>query len=508
MSSRGGVRSEVVVSLAIIMVTATTMLAGLLLWAHAEQLTRLQSVIARGLIEEARSPRFALGSLSDRVDWWSVAPGGRVGERSLDAGPIAPELLPLAEEARVREVSVIRSGAPWDPIEIAVPVRQAGEEAVAVGRIPPVVSRAALVGLLLVDSLVFVAFGSYLLRRRVVAPLLDLAGAARSIGAGGSGTRVRVEGVQEVRELAGTFNEMSEALEQRTGALEKAVSDLRQTNAQLVRARAGLDRAERLAAVGSLAAGVAHEVGNPMSALLAFLQLAERDPGLAPATRDHLARAGEQGERVRDILRQLLDFSRAPRARRSAVDPGAVLERVVSLVRAQKRYESIRFEQDRAPGVGLVQSDESLISQILLNLVVNAADAVQACPEPRIRLSLRPAHFRTRSGDGDGAVPPDRAFDAVECEVADAGPGVAETDRERIFDPFFTTKPPGAGTGLGLANAQRFAEELGGELVYAPSADLGGASFTLRLPVAEQAPAEGTAAVRGGAAVSRGSRTP
>jgi signal transduction histidine kinase len=71
----------------------------------------------------------------------------------------------------------------------------------------------------------------------------------------------------------------------------------------------------------------------------------------------------------------------------------------------------------------------------------------------------------------------------VECEVADNGPGVAEADRERIFDPVFTTKPPGAGTGLGLANAQRFAEQLGGELVYAESDSLGGASFTLRLPL-------------------------
>ena len=498
----GGVRGEVVVSLAIIMVTATTLLTAFLLWTHAEQLARLRPHVARGLITEARSPHFALGALTDG-DWWSVSAAGDVSERSVGAGLIDPELLPLAKEARLQGASVLRSGAPWDPIVLALPLGPGPASAVAVGRVQPVVSREALIALLLIDSLVFAGFGSYLLRRRVVAPLLQLAGAARSIGEGGTGTRVQVDGVEEVRDLARTFNEMSEALEERTGALEKAVGELRQTNAQLRQAREGLDRAERLAAVGQLAAGVAHEVGNPMSALLAFLQLGLRDEGLGEDGRAHLARAAEQGERVREILRQLLDFSRPPQARRVSIDLEPVLDQIESLVRAQKRYEAISFERAREPGVGTVLSDESMLSQILLNLVVNAADAVEGRAEPRIRLALRPAHWRTRRRDGDaeraGAGAPDRPFDAVECEVADSGPGVDEADRERIFDPFFTTKAPGEGTGLGLANAQRLAEEIGGELVYAASEDLGGAAFVLRLPL-EHAPAGLDGAVRGGAA--------
>lgn len=487
MRGGSGVRAEIVVSLAIIMVTATALITAFLLWAHAQQLARVRPLVARGLVEEARSPRFALGAVSDGVDWWTVSVSGRVAERSVGAGLIDDELRQLADEAGDRGMSILRSGAPWDPIMIALPIGEARREAVAVGRISPVVSRGALIGLLLIDSLVFVGFGSYLLRRRVVAPLRKLASAAHSIGEGGTGTHVQVDGVTEVRDLAHTFNEMSEALEQRTGALEKAVAELRQTNAHLSRARAGLDRAERLAAVGQLAAGVAHEVGNPMSALLAFLQLAQRDDGIGEAGRENLGRAAEQGERVREILRQLLDFSRAPRARRDTVDMEPVVERVESLVRAQRRYEGIAFERKVMPGVGVIQSDESMLSQILLNLVVNAADAVRDVDEPMIRLSLRPAHFRIRSGDaGHDAptVPEGRAFDAVECEVADNGPGVPEDERERIFDPFYTTKPPGAGTGLGLANAQRLAEEIGGELVHRCSQALGGASFTLRLPVA------------------------
>jgi len=484
MRPSGGVRAEVVVSLAIIMVTATALLSGFLLWSHSEQLARLRPLVARGMIEEARSPRFVLGATTEGVDWWSVAANGQVSEKSADAGLMTDGLHELADEARARGASVVRSGAPWDAIEFALPLGLSGPGVVAVARISPVVSREALIALLLIDSLVFVAFGGYLLRRRVVAPLLELVTAARSIGEGGAWMRVDPEGVFEVRDLARTFNDMSEALEQRTGALEKAVGELRQTNAELMRARAGLDRAERLAAVGSLAAGVAHEVGNPMSALLAFLQLAQRDEGLGEAAAGHLRRAAEQGERVRDILRQLLDFSRAPRARRTSIDLEPVVDRVVSLVSAQKQYECIRFVRERSEPVGLVESDESLLSQILLNLVVNAADAVAECTEPTIRLALRPSHFRTRNDDVDSDGASHRPYDAVECEVADNGPGVASADSERIFDPFFTTKPPGAGTGLGLANAQRFAEELGGELVYERSESLGGAAFTLRLPVA------------------------
>ncbi len=492
----GGLRTEVVISLAIVMVTATTLLSAFLLRSHAEQISRLRPLVARGLIDEARSPRFMLGGVSDGVDWWSVSPGGQVSERSAGAGLIDPSLVRLAEDARTRNRSVLQSGAPWEPIEIALPVGVGPSGPVAVGRIQPVVSRVALIAMLLIDSLVFAAFGSYLLRRRVVAPLLELAGAVRSIGEGEAGTRVAVDGVQEVRDLAHVFNDMSEALEQRTGALEKAVDELRQTNTQLTRARVGLDRAERLAAVGSLAAGVAHEVGNPMSALLAFLQLAQRDEGLGEVGRSHLARASEQGGRVREILRQLLDFSRAPRPRRVPVDLAPVLDRVMTLVDAQSRYDEIRFVQERVEGVGLVDSDESLLSQILLNLVVNAADAVAEVEHPTVRMTLRPAWFRVRQEDGDRAGPVDRAYDALECEVADNGPGVPVADRERIFDPFFTTKPPGAGTGLGLANAQRFAQEIGGELIYADSTDLGGAAFVLRLPVSVANESDGTS-VRG-----------
>jgi two-component system NtrC family sensor kinase len=500
-----GVQAEVVASLAIIMVTATALLTAFLFRTQAAQVEAVQGLIGQALLAEARSPTYAVGMTTPGVEWWTLDPDGRVVHRGSAATDLDQESRELATEARTLGGYILRSGAPWDPVRFAVPMH--GGARVAVARLPAVVSRGSVLVLLLLDSLVFAAFGAYLLRRRVVAPMRELAAAARTIGEAGPGARVAVEGVDEVCEVASAFNGMSEALEQRTGALEKAVADLREANAHLGQARVGLMRAERLAAVGSLAAGVAHEVGNPMGALLAYLELAGRDPGVGDPGRESLRRAGEQGERVRVILRQLLDFSRPPQARTGWVELSRVLEQMESLVHAQKRYEGIHFEIDCEPGVMPIRSDESIISQILLNLVINAAHAVADRPEPAIRLTLRSAHLRRRGSDGLDSGDTDRAADAVECWVEDNGPGVVESEQERIFDPFFTTKPPGEGTGLGLANAQRLAEELGGALEYRSSDSLGGAAFGLRLPrEGEGSPPErDDAGVR---ALSRESRSP
>jgi signal transduction histidine kinase len=481
MRHAGGIEREVVVSLAVLMASATGLLMGLFLWAQDIQSERLQPLLGRALLEEANGPVFRMGAVSPGIDWWIVSESGHFSEVSAMAGPIDADSLELAREVRGR-TPVVRRGAPWQPVRFAVRRR---DGSAAIARIPPALPLSALMVLLVADALVFAGFGIYLLRGRVVRPMLELSEAVRSLGQAGPGARVQVDGVREVRELAGTFNEMSEALEQRTGALEKAVGDLRQTNEQLVQARAGLDRAERLAAVGSLAAGVAHEVGNPMGALLAFLQLVERETDLSEEGRGHLARAVEQGARVREILRQLLDFSRPPQARTAWVELGRVGEQAASLARAQRRYDDIVFEVEQEPGVTPVLSDESMLAQLLLNLVLNAADAVCERADARVRITLRPGGLHVREGESREVVSGRRRADAMECVVADNGPGVVEEQRERIFDPFFTTKPPGEGTGLGLANAQRLAEELGGNLEYEQSQDLGGAAFVLRIPTAE-----------------------
>jgi signal transduction histidine kinase len=219
-----------------------------------------------------------------------------------------------------------------------------------------------------------------------------------------------------------------------------------------------------------------------MGAILAFLDLAGRDPQISDATRSHLDRAGREGQRVREILRQLLDFSRPPRGVPVSVDLESVAHEVAALVRAQRRYAAVAIEVERDSEVGPAWADGGAVTQILLNLVINAGDAVRGAAEPRVRIRVERATLDLRAGEAPEAASGRQGFDAVACRISDRGPGIAPEDHERIFDPFFTTKDPGEGTGLGLANALRLAEESGGRLDRVEAEPGWGACFLLRLP--------------------------
>jgi hypothetical protein len=485
-------------SLALVMGLATLVLVGLIVVHHERT---LRATLGPALLAEARAGAFAQPALPG-TRWWEVGPGGRFEARGPGGGAPDAETLRLAQEARARGAALLQLGGPGDAIRFAAPTGT--RRSIAVAELPESTTRALrrdpllVIGLLgAADLAVFSLCAALLLQRRVVRPLSELAAAARAVGRG-EAARAPVGGPRETAEVARAWNEMTDALERRTEDLAKAVAELRSANRELRRTRAGLDRAERLAVVGRLAAGVAHEVGNPIGAMLAFLELAARDPGLAEASRSHLERAAREGSRVRTILRQLLDFSRPTRPAPVALPLAGTLAEARELVAAQKGHRRIRFETHAADDVPAAWADPDVVLQILLNLLLNAADAVADAAEPVVRLELAPATLRSRAADAGGAGAAARAqADAVECRVSDNGSGIAEDDRERIFDPFFTTKPPGQGTGLGLSTALRLAEEMDGQLVLAEPPAGFATSFVLRLPSA----AEGAgAAVRGPAA--------
>jgi signal transduction histidine kinase len=486
-----GLLAEVVASLALVMLAATVVVV-VVLFQHGE--TRLRDVLGRALVAESRSA--ATGSAAPLLAgtvWWQLDAAGAV--RRGDAARLDEETRALAAAARGARGPLLQPGAPWEPIRFAALRPDGGVE---VARVPAAASfrlRGAplplVAGLLVLDVALFTAFGASLLRRRVVAPLEALAGATRALAEGGFEARLAEEGPRETVAVARAWNAMSEALARRTEALEKAVAELREANHALSVARTGLDRAERLASIGRLAAGVAHEVGNPMGAQLAFLDLARRDPELSEATRANLERAALQGERVRKILRQLLEFSRPPRLERVPVDVAAIAEEAAALVRAQPRYAAVSLVVECEGAAPLALADAGGVAQILLNLVLNAADAVATAKEKRVRLTVRAGVLHVREGESHEAVAALRAPDAVLCRIADTGSGIAPADRERIFDPFFTTKDPGAGTGLGLANSLRLAEELGGDLALADPPEGFTTAFELRLPTERTASACG-----------------
>lgn len=339
-------------SLALVMLLATLLLTAVWVARHEAS---LRALLGRALLAEARQARTVGDALVPGTDWWVVGADGAAVPRGAVGAPVDAETLRLAARVLEEGAPLLQPGAIWAPIRFAAPE---GAGRVVAGRLPRSASMrlravpiAVGAGVLCVDAAIFTAFGTVLLRRRVVGPLQRLGAAAHELASGSVGVRVAAEGPREAADVARAFNEMSDALEGRTEALRKAVIDLRSSNDDLRRARVGLDRAERLASVGRLAAGVAHEVGNPMGAILAFLDLASRDPGLSEETRAHLARAGREGERVRAILRQLLDFSRPPRqAVRAPVDLAEAAREARTLLDAQRRYADVDFEVVREEG--------------------------------------------------------------------------------------------------------------------------------------------------------------
>jgi two-component system NtrC family sensor kinase len=229
-----------------------------------------------------------------------------------------------------------------------------------------------------------------------------------------------------------------------------------------------LARSRRLATVGQLAAGVAHEINNPLAAITACAEATLRDLRARPETAAlasdgrwdyYLEEIVRQALRCKEITRGLLDLARQRRARRATVELNALVEQAARLF--EQRADGVAFDLKLDPAVGEVATDEAMVRQVLDNLLSNALDALDEGGRVSVETRL------------DGA--------RVAVEIADDGPGIAPDTLARIFDPFFTTKDPGRGSGLGLAISLTLAEALGGALT-AESKPGAGSRFRLWLP--------------------------
>ncbi|MBX9701558.1 MAG: PAS domain S-box protein, partial [Acetobacteraceae bacterium] len=251
--------------------------------------------------------------------------------------------------------------------------------------------------------------------------------------------------------------------------------------AEINRQRDALMQAEKLAALGSLLAGVAHELNNPLSIVLAGALMLEEEleeAGLADRA-ERAAKVRAAAERCARIVRSFLAMARQQAVRPRAVALAPVVEGVLELLAYGLRSAGVVVVREIPADLPPLLADPDHLHQVLANLVTNARQALEAAPgRRRIRIAAR------------------CVGDLVEVSVADSGPGVPVAVRRRVFDPFFTTKPAGAGTGIGLAVSRGLIEALGGTLDLADAGSGAGACFVLRLPrsvgaevVAETVPA-------------------
>ncbi len=304
-----------------------------------------------------------------------------------------------------------------------------------------------LLFLTLDDGLLVLALGLFVLTQLVVRPLDRLRRATALMTAGEWDARIREEGSKEFAALASAFNQMT---------------------VSLARQREQIIRSEKLASVGQLAAGVAHEIGNPLATILGYVDILRADAlgkGRLPETerQDALDRLKAETQRIHRIIRELLEFSRPSYEDPVATELVRVIQSAEALLTPQARFREVRVivtpPAESWPQVMVVPSR---LVQVLVNLMMNAADAmagkgviVIACVEDNQRVLLA---------------------------VADEGPGVDRQLRGKIFDPFFTTKAVGQGTGLGLSVSRSIVESFGGTLELAPAAEGQGAKFVLSLP--------------------------
>jgi signal transduction histidine kinase len=363
----------------------------------------------------------------------------------------------------------------------------AAAAALVVGIGLPLAARGALgpmrvVALAVLVGVAILAAGAALLFRSIGRPVDRLLAAAESLGRGAASDLPLLEPPGEaagrgLSRAAVAFERLAAAHVAERARLAEKVSELESANAELVRARESLLRTERLATLGRLASGIAHEVGNPLGAIAGYVELARdrlhivsaggREPAgrVSPRTEldDFLARIGAEAQRIDRIVRDLLDLARPAEPALAAVRLEAPLDAALRLARVQGRFKAVEVEialPDRLPPV---LADERRLAQVLLNLLLNAGDAM--------------------GGAGRVTVAAREAGGCVEVEVRDTGPGIASADLARVFEPFFTTKGAGQGTGLGLAVSQGIVESFDGEL-SAVNAPEGGAVLTVRLRAA------------------------
>jgi signal transduction histidine kinase len=268
------------------------------------------------------------------------------------------------------------------------------------------------------------------------------------------------------REIRAFNQVLSSRIADATRDLSEKNTALAQLNRLLVQTRRELGDKERLAALGQLAAQLAHEIGTPLGSISGHLQLALSSRDCPGGLRERLGVANREVERVGKIVRDYLDSTRPAQPALSPTRIDRVVDEAIELARSAKEARAVSIARRIDEAVATMQTDPGLLRQILVNLITNALDAVGE--GGRI----------TVEGDADG--------DHVRLRVRDTGAGIDPQDLARIFEPFYTTKGRGKGTGLGLAICKELARALGGRITV-ESEPGRGSTFTLSLPLPRDA---------------------
>jgi two-component system NtrC family sensor kinase len=293
---------------------------------------------------------------------------------------------------------------------------------------------------------------SYFISRNITVPVKKLASASKELANGNLEIKVQKTSDDELGELADAFNTMAFALRERDERLKEFT-------------RKKFMESERLALVGQLAANVAHELNNPLQGIVTYSHLLLEKNICNEPTNQNIEKIVTQANRCRDIIRGLLDFSRQRKPDKTLSDINSIISEGISLVENQALFQNVQIVMNLDQNLPKVVIDPSQIVRVFINLIVNAAEAMEGNGKLTITSSTD-----TKKG-------------CIEVDVADTGSGIKAENFDKIFDPFFTTKETGHGVGLGLAISYGIIKEHKGSISVESKVGQG-TTFVVRLPIA------------------------
>jgi nitrogen fixation/metabolism regulation signal transduction histidine kinase len=320
-------------------------------------------------------------------------------------------------------------------------------------------SKKILTGTLIFAFLVGILFSLYFIRN-ITEPVEELLGATRKIKSGKLQYRIEEKLKDEFGELASSFNEMAVSLQEQYTKLQQT---------------------ERLAVVGELAAGMAHEIKNPMAGIKVSMEVLSQDSPLPPEDKEVLLRVINEVDRITYIIKGLLSYARPPKPRMIPMDMNHILD--ITIKSAQYSLRSpkykirspetkIEFISDFNPDLPLIVADPDQLQQVFLNLLLNAVDSIYAVSDRQGIITIK-----TQQLSGD---------ELIQVSISDNGRGIDSTALQEMFKPFFTTKSQG--TGLGLAISKRLVEQHDGSISVENNTEEEGVTFTLTFPVGKRQP--------------------
>ncbi|MFH2064941.1 MAG: ATP-binding protein [Pseudomonadota bacterium] len=277
----------------------------------------------------------------------------------------------------------------------------------------------------------------------------------------------------EFGQLSKALNSMLNKITHDRETLRQSLISLENANTEIKKAQKEMIRAEKLASVGRLAAGIAHEIGNPIGIVLGYLGLLKENTISNEERDDFIKRAESEISRVNSIIRELLDFSRPSEEIQDNVSVHDIILEIKDILKVQPVMAEIDIRLMLDAKDDIVYADPNQLKQVFVNLMMNAADAISSSGKPEQGVITIKTELVLSSGNGK--------TDLV-IQVVDNGIGISDSNLETIFDPFFTTKEPGKGTGLGLSVCFMIVEQAGG-VIKAESKEGRGTTFIMSLPV-------------------------